>query len=93
MTDHPPVSSPEASSPRDASPFRPDLGTSVTRLAYDFRTRTGRLILPAWCCTDMSGCLRLFTAIDSNVLRIETVAGTVPDTCYTRGASGWSAQR
>jgi hypothetical protein len=74
------------------APFRPDLGTDVHHLAYDFRTRIGRLAMPGGCCTDMAGCIRLFIAIDPSVVRIETVAGDVADTIYVRHVTGWIAQ-
>lgn len=75
-----------------ADPFRSDLVTFVQSLAYDFRTRTGRLTMPDGCCTAMAGCIRLFVAIDPHVVRIDTVSGHVPDTSYHRDERrGWVA--
>lgn len=71
--------------------WREDLQTSACKLVYDFTIRTGTLILPDLCCTDMSGAVRLFKAIDPNVQRIVTMSGDVVDTLYTRTLDGWKA--
>jgi hypothetical protein len=71
--------------------FHPDLQCDVVRLAYDFATRVGTLQMPPDNCCDMSGCIALFERIDSNVTRIETVAGSKPDTAYSRTPAGWRA--
>ena len=71
--------------------FREDLGTAVVALVYDFTTRTGVLVLPELCCTDMGGAIALFETIDPGVTRIETVAGETPDTTYTRRGGDWLA--
>lgn len=76
---------------RPSAPYRVDLSTLVHSLTFDFRTHTGRLILPDLCCADMSGCIRLFTAIDPHVIRIETLAGDVADTTYVRDGGNWAA--
>jgi hypothetical protein len=89
------VSCPEgdgALSEWQSAPYRDDLGTIVNSLSYNFRTQTGRLSLPALCCTDMDGCIRLFTTIDSHVNRIETVVGNTSSTIYVREVSGWVAR-
>ena len=63
---------------------RPDLVTRVLSLSYDFCTREGTLFMPEYCCTDMTGAIRLFVAIDPEVERIFTRSGDVPDTYYVR---------
>lgn len=67
--------------------------TCVSAMSYDFRTRTGQLTMPDLCCTDMGGCIRLFTAIDPDVVRIEAISGDAIDTLYSRGPHGWQARR
>jgi hypothetical protein len=73
--------------------WRADLQTSVRSLSYDFISRTGTLVLPAMCCTDMTGAIDLFTAIDPHVQVIATVADDASDTTYMRTAKGWQACR
>lgn len=72
-----------------------DLQTAVDRLAYDFNEASGRLYMPDGVCTDMNGCIALFTTIDPKVRSILTFAGDKPDTAYYRnGATGeWEAMR
>ena len=74
------------------SVHRPDLHTSVYRLAYDFATRTGTLFMPPDCCTDMSGALKLFKRIDPDVECIETMAGDYRDTVYRLQGGTWEAK-
>jgi hypothetical protein len=65
----------------------------VQHVAYDFCTRTGRLYFPVGNCCDMTGAIRLFTAIDPDVHLIETFAGGEPDTFYrcNVGDREWTA--
>jgi hypothetical protein len=65
----------------------------VQPLVYDARTRIGRLDFPAGDCCDMSGAIKLFTAIDPDVLAIETFSGGEPDTVYRFNARDreWTA--
>jgi hypothetical protein len=71
--------------------FRTDLQCDVVRLAYDFATNVGALQMPPDNCCDMSGCIALFERIDADVTRIETMAGSKPDTIYRRTSEGWRA--
>ena len=54
----------------------------VQQVAYDTRTRTGRLDFPEACCCDMTGAIQLFSAIDPEVPVIETFAGGEADTVF-----------
>jgi hypothetical protein len=73
--------------------WRADLWTPVKSLSYEFDTRTGVLVMPEGCCTDMSGAIALFRGIDAEVTRIETYGGAVRDTTYARGPRGkWDAR-
>jgi hypothetical protein len=72
--------------------WREDLQTSVWSIEYDFIERRGTLRLPPLCCTDMSGCVRLFERIDPGV---EAIDVTTPDehvNTYRRLASGWTSR-
>ena len=71
---------------------RDDLETAVDGLEYNFNTRTGRLYMPRGCCTDMTGCIRLFTAIEPNVQVIRTLSGLSWDTSYHRRGDEWHAR-
>ena len=72
--------------------FREDLKTEVLGLSYDVTRRMGLLSLPPGCCADMDGAIALFTAIDPEARRIETMAGPVLDTVYVRICEGvWKA--
>ena len=70
-----------------------DLQTAVDSLAYDFNAATGRLYMPDGVCTDMSGCIALFTAIDPKVRHIVTFAGGKQDTTYHRDGAHWEARK
>lgn len=72
---------------------RADLQTSVLAVHYDFLTRTGTLHMAPQCTTDMTGAIALFTAIDPDVQRIETIAGDHLDTAYVYTAGGWESRR
>ena len=50
-------------------------GCFVRRLDYDFVLREGVLWMGHGSCTDMSGCIRLFLAIDFDVQFIVTMGG------------------
>lgn len=68
--------------------YRTDLGCHVQKLDYDFWKHRGVLWMAAWNCTDMSGCIRLFRAIDPEVEFITTMAGEEKDTCYESDPGG-----
>ena len=63
---------------------RQDLMCQVVSLSYDFDKRAGSLNMAERQSTDMTACVRLFTAVDPEVRRIDTFAGTKPDTIYKR---------
>jgi hypothetical protein len=65
------------------------LMTHVEGVAYDFRTREGRLYLPELCCCDRGGALALFTAIDSKVEVVRTFAGDKADMVFLKKAGEW----
>lgn len=69
--------------------YSEQLVCSPLTLSYDFRTRTGTLMLEDGHCCDMRGCIDMFKAIDPAVKRIDTYSGSEPDTSYHLGASGW----
>jgi hypothetical protein len=71
--------------------FRTDLHCNVAGLAYDFETRAGTLHMASNECCDMTGCIALFKRIDTGVKRINTIAGSNPDTIYIMEANGWQA--
>jgi hypothetical protein len=75
----------------DQLPYRQDLWCFVRGLAYDFQTRTGKLVMGDQSCTDMSACMALFKAIDPNVQCIGTFAGDKPDTLYRLRNDEWEA--
>ena len=71
--------------------FRSDLQCDVRSLTYDFKTRIGTLEMPPDNCCDMLGCIHLFERIDVEVKRIDTFAGSIPDTSYKLSTKGWVA--
>jgi hypothetical protein len=78
--------------PRDL--FDPRLKCGAESLSYDFRTREGRLDMPAGQCCDMDGAVKLFAEIDRKVQTVRTFAGGKADTVYRKdegGGSGWGA--
>jgi hypothetical protein len=72
--------------------FRSDIQCEPRQLVYDFEERVGTLKLAPGHCTDMSGCIKLFKAIDPDVLSICTTSDNRKDTVYARDAAGeWRA--
>lgn len=65
----------------------------VKALSYDFATRTGAIAFPPYHCCDMTGCTRLFEAIDPGVIAIDTYSGDRPDTVYRKRRGTWEAMR
>lgn len=64
------------------------------RVMYDFEARRGVLVMDEGSCTDMSGAISVFEAIDPEVKRIDTYAADKPDTVYRRHSDrlgGWQA--
>lgn len=62
----------------------------IVSMAYDYETRIGQLILAPEGCTDMTGAIGVFLAVDPNVERVETI-GTpeCQSTTYQRTTYGW----
>lgn len=75
--------------------FHDKLQCFVLELKYDYEQRIGIAILGNdQSCTDMSGCIETFKAIDPEVKQIQTYAdrGRRADVIYTRGNEGkWYA--
>lgn len=69
--------------------FHRSLVTTIRDLGYDFTTRTGTVRLPDGCCTDMSGCIRLFTRIDRAAQVIHCIAGETHAYSYVRQRGEW----
>ena len=67
----------------------------VLSLIYNWRTRSGYLVLPAFHCTDMAGAIAIFERIDPQVKTIVTIAGDEFDTRYERSADAdeWLSYR
>lgn len=73
--------------------WREDLKCSVLGIDYSFVSKVGVLILPPLCCTDMTGAIEFFRAIDKDVTLIRTIAGDEPDVVYVRKSHGrWVAK-
>ena len=65
-------------------------------ITYDFVRREGVLKNPPASCPDMSGCIRVFESIDSEVKKILCYEGDRLDVVYHRSAGGegdWRARR
>lgn len=64
-------------------------------LNYDFPSKIGNLLMGEFSCTDMSGCIAIFTQIDPEVKLIRTwrCGGATPieDTCYRKWGDKWAA--
>lgn len=75
------------------SEYDPRLCCGVLRLTYDFATKRGDIYFPTMHCCDMSGCIKLFQAIDEAVASIQTWSGKERDTAYKCDANSgeWSA--
>lgn len=68
---------------------REDVMSVVESLSYEVRSRRGRLNLPADCCADRDGAIRIFTDIDPGVKFVEVYAGGDPDAVYEKVANEW----
>ena len=60
-------------------------------LDYDFKTRTGILYIGSHGCCDMTGCVKLFKAVDPRAETINTFSSESPDTIYKKQGAGWQA--
>jgi hypothetical protein len=72
----------------------PILMCGPSSIAYDFARREGSLKAPPMHCPDMSGCIRVFECIDSEVEKILCYEGDRLDVVYRRipkgkGAAAW----
>lgn len=65
----------------------------VESIEYDFRTRTGRLLMPRQNCCDMDGCIEFFKQIDPLVEVIYTQSDGIRDTSYRKQHGMWCAGR
>ncbi|MBY5841426.1 hypothetical protein J3P71_03995 [Rhizobium leguminosarum] len=74
-------------------PYHSKLKCQVKSLSYDFKTRTGTLLMAEINACDAMGCWEIFSAIDPDVKRIETFAGDKADTFYIRSGKEWGVQR
>lgn len=63
----------------------------VRRTLYDHDAKTGLVQLGGFTCTDMTGAIRYFTAIDPDVRRIITINEYGPDVAYVRRDQEWFA--
>lgn len=66
------------------------LQSDVGRLEYAYGGRCGDIYLFGSPC-DMSGCIKLFEAIDADVAMIRTWLDHEPDTVYMKEKTGWVA--
>ena len=71
--------------------FHSGLQCCVLLVAYDFRTRVGRLDMARGNCCDMSGAIAFFEAIDPQVIQIQTYAAAKRDTVYVKRRWGWQS--
>jgi hypothetical protein len=65
----------------------------LSGLTYDFETRQGELFMGPMSAADMTGSIRIFEAIDPEVVFIQTLrvqpGDIVKDTAYVRNDDGW----
>jgi hypothetical protein len=78
---------------REDGVWNEPLKCSVLSISYNFKARTGCLMMPEHTCCDMEGCVALFERIDPSVREIDTISGGMLDTIYRRGVNKkWHAQ-
>ena len=69
----------------------------LNAIEYDFNDRSGKLIMGYGSCTDMTGCIKIFKAIDKRVQLIMTYTRSMkdhtykPDTAYRLVNKEWQA--
>ena len=68
-----------------------DLMCEPIRIEYDFVARRGVLVMAEGDCCDMTGCIRLFSRLDQDVQRIDTISGNRPCTSYVFRDEKWRA--
>jgi hypothetical protein len=71
--------------------FHTGLQCCVLFVAYDYRTRVGRLYMEGGDCCDMGGAIVFFEAIDPQVIQIQTFSGAKRDTVYVKRRWGWQS--
>lgn len=64
--------------------YFPRIQCGLERVEINFRTDAVTLYLPSLECVDMTGAIEYALALNPNVRRVFTVAGTVSDTYYAR---------
>lgn len=72
-------------------PYHAGLMCDVESLTYDYNARRGTVHFAPVNVCDMSGCVRLFTAIDENAEDIQTFSGGERDTRYVKQRGEWTA--
>ncbi len=78
---------------RPEVPFHREFQCTATALVYDFGAHHGTLYIAHEGCTDMGGAIRVFTALDPDVVRIDTRSGSREDTTYLKYSDGtWRAK-
>ena len=61
----------------------------VLRLSYDYNTKEGVLFIAEDGCTDMSGCIAVFSVLDPAVTLITTSSESGDWTVYRRSGDFW----
>ena len=69
--------------------YHPDLQCALDRMEVTQEVVT--FFLPADHCTDMTGAIKVATAVHPDVRVIRTVAGGHADTCYRKAHGSWHA--
>jgi len=68
-----------------------DLMCEPVKVEYDFVKRRGFLYMADGDCCDMTGCILLFSRMDQDVERIDTISGDKPSTSYVLSNGNWRA--
>lgn len=71
--------------------FHSDFQCFVRGITYDFESHVGQVHMTDGSCTDMSGCIKVFKRIDTDVVTIRTFSGEKPDTVYFLRDGLWFA--
>ena len=64
----------------------------VLRLSYDFGSRAGIAEFAEDNCSDMDGAIKVFSAIDPEVINIQTYSGEKKDTLYRKIKGEWHSR-
>jgi hypothetical protein len=65
----------------------------ISRIDYSFEEQAGTLFIPELNNTDMSGCIKLFKALDPKVRHIEVLKDGKPDIAYAYDGVEWFSRR